>query len=186
MATDLRVIKTERSIQDAFIKLRAQKPTSRITVKELCETALINKATFYLHYKDIYELSDMLENKLITDCLATISDEDAASLEKVVFDFAKAFSSQSKLVHILFSDGDRDADKLAGKVTEFVRERVFAFAPHRRDDLGFNIRLTAAVYGGFHAFFAYKHIERPVEIAHIADFVQRTLGSDAQSLRSQQ
>ncbi len=185
MAADLRVVKTERSIREAFIKLRAAKPTNKITVKELCEEALINKATFYLHYKDIYELSDMLENKLITDCLATISDEDAGSLEKVVFDFAKAFSSQSALFHILFSDGSSDADKLAGKVTEFVQERVFSLDPHLRDDISFNIRLTAAVYGGFHAFFAYKHVQRPVAIAHIADFVQRTLGSDARSLHTQ-
>ncbi len=175
MATDLRVVKTEKSIRDAFIKLRAQRPVERITVKELCAEAMINKATFYLHYKDIYELSETLENKFIEECLATIRDEDVLSLDKAVFDFAKAFSSQSALFHILFSDEAGDADKLAGKVNEFVRRRAYRILPHLRDDLGFNIRLTAAIYGGFHAFFAYKHVQRQVEIAHIADFVKRSL-----------
>ena len=42
---DLRTEKTERSILNAFIGLRAQKPLEKITVKELCEKAWINKST---------------------------------------------------------------------------------------------------------------------------------------------
>ena len=51
---DLRVKKTKNSIINAFLKLRAKKSLERITVKELSDLAEINKATFYLHYKDIY------------------------------------------------------------------------------------------------------------------------------------
>ena len=45
---DLRVKKTRRSIINAFLMLRANKPLEKITVKELAELAMINKATFYL------------------------------------------------------------------------------------------------------------------------------------------
>ena len=58
---DLRVQKTQRSIINALIELRSKKNLEKITVKELAERAEINKATFYQHYKDIYDLSEQLE-----------------------------------------------------------------------------------------------------------------------------
>ena len=54
---DLRTERTKRSIINAFLELRSQKPLEKITVKELSELAFINKATFYTHYQDIYDLS---------------------------------------------------------------------------------------------------------------------------------
>ena len=61
---DLRIEKTERGIKNAFIELRSRKPLEKITVKELCESARINKSTFYAHYKDIYDLSDAMEEEV--------------------------------------------------------------------------------------------------------------------------
>ena len=63
---DLRIEKTRQSIINAFIALRSGKPLEKITVKELCEKAMINKSTFYFHYADIYELSDFLETEIVT------------------------------------------------------------------------------------------------------------------------
>ena len=57
---DLRVEKTKGSIVNAFLSLRARKPLEKITVKELCQLARINKSTFYTHYSDIFALSHAL------------------------------------------------------------------------------------------------------------------------------
>ena len=57
---DLRVEKTKGSIVNAFLSLRAKKPLEKITVKELCQLARINKSTFYTHYSDIFALSHAL------------------------------------------------------------------------------------------------------------------------------
>ena len=53
---DLRVIKTEDSIEKALFELLKSKPINKITVTELARTARINKSTFYLHYLDIPDL----------------------------------------------------------------------------------------------------------------------------------
>ena len=50
---DIRIEKTERSIKQAFMELRREKPVEKIRVKELCDRACINKSTFYAHYQDI-------------------------------------------------------------------------------------------------------------------------------------
>lgn len=53
---DLRVKKTKKAIHNTFMELLKTKPVSKISVTELAKTAEINKATFYLHYKDIFDL----------------------------------------------------------------------------------------------------------------------------------
>lgn len=53
---DLRVLRTRRSIREAFMELIKKKPVSKISVTELASRAMINKGTFYLHYPDIYTL----------------------------------------------------------------------------------------------------------------------------------
>lgn len=73
---DKREIKTKRSIKNAFLKLRSKKSIEQITVKELAEEAEISKATFYLHYRDIYDLSDTLGTEVIENILKGISNPD--------------------------------------------------------------------------------------------------------------
>ena len=62
---DIRIEKTDRAIEKAFMELRARQPLEKIRIKDLCTLAKVNKSTFYAHYEDIYELSSRLENKLI-------------------------------------------------------------------------------------------------------------------------
>ncbi len=40
---DLRIIKTKKAIINAFLALRAKRPLEKITVRELCEMAMVNK-----------------------------------------------------------------------------------------------------------------------------------------------
>ena len=44
---DLRIEKTEKAIKNAFMELRSKKPLEKISVRELCALACINKSTFY-------------------------------------------------------------------------------------------------------------------------------------------
>ncbi len=53
--TDLRIIKTQKSLCDAFIALMSEKPFDDITVGELCDRALVRRATFYKHFADKYD-----------------------------------------------------------------------------------------------------------------------------------
>lgn len=64
---DQRVRLTLALIQGAFLGLLREKPIRNISVKELCARAGINRGTFYLHYKDIYDLYERMEQKLLED-----------------------------------------------------------------------------------------------------------------------
>lgn len=61
---DKRVIRTKALLIRSISALMKQKNIKDITVKELCEYADINRGTFYLHYKDIYDMLDSIEQDL--------------------------------------------------------------------------------------------------------------------------
>jgi AcrR family transcriptional regulator len=73
---DLREKKTIRSIENAFLQLRAKKPLERITVKELVELAEVSKSTFYAHYQDVYDLSDKMQKDVIKEIYDSIQSAE--------------------------------------------------------------------------------------------------------------
>lgn len=74
MAEDRRVRKTKKAIQDVFCEMIKEKKLNEITIKELCARADINKSTFYLHYRDIYDLADSILTILIRDVCSIIEE----------------------------------------------------------------------------------------------------------------
>jgi AcrR family transcriptional regulator len=54
--TDLRIRRTHKFLQEAMIELIAEKEFEAITVGDIAERAMINRATFYRHYQDKYDL----------------------------------------------------------------------------------------------------------------------------------
>ena len=73
---DRRIQRTRNSLFSAFIELRAVKPVEKITVKELTEKANISKQTFYLHFQDIYDLSEYLENDALQSLIGDIPNPE--------------------------------------------------------------------------------------------------------------
>lgn len=60
---DLRKLRTQREIQQALTDLLLEKPFSKISVTDIVNRALINRNTFYLHYRDKF---DLIEQMMIT------------------------------------------------------------------------------------------------------------------------
>lgn len=60
-AGNIRHQETEKSLQEALLALLERKQLKCITVRELCEFAQINKATFYRHHQDVYALAEKTE-----------------------------------------------------------------------------------------------------------------------------
>ncbi|MDO5409747.1 MAG: TetR/AcrR family transcriptional regulator [Lachnospiraceae bacterium] len=157
---DLRIQKTKTSIINAFIELRATKPIEKITITELSKLAMINKATFYKHYRDIYDLSESLEDEIIASILKSVPEpekllSDPYDLSKDIF---RATLSQSQLIHTLFS-GSRES-YLIQKLDKQIKEVLFKKCPQYQNDLELKLQLTVLIQGGFHAFLEHGRIEQ--------------------------
>lgn len=137
---DRRARITKMAIRESLIELMESRPISKISVKMLCETAEINRSTFYAHYKDQYDLLRSVQQDIILDVkqqivpahLSEVSDSAIAVLVKVL-EYGR---DNAPLVKVLLSDnGDSSfqeelmelaQDKL---VEEFQGEN--SLSPHR-------------------------------------------------------
>lgn len=166
---DLRIERTKRSIKEAFLKLRKEKPLEKITVKELAELAYINKATFYSHYKDIYDLSEQLEDEIINSII-----ENFPTPENLIFNarenvktMAKIVMQKKEILDILFS-GNRET-VLEHRLEESISDRICEKYPKLKDDLHGKIVLSMLLRGGFYVFSQYGE-------KYNVDDLMRTIG----------
>ncbi len=65
--TDRRTLKTRKAICDAIMEFLIEKELRKITVQEISDKADINRATFYKHYLDVYDLYDKLEQDILIE-----------------------------------------------------------------------------------------------------------------------
>ena len=84
--TDLRIRRTHRFLQEAMIELITEKGFDAITVGDIAERAMINRATFYRHYQDKYDLVvtifEEAANHLMEDMKPLHKDIDLAEKEE--------------------------------------------------------------------------------------------------------
>lgn len=64
---DEMVEKTKEKIQQSFLQLLKEKNFMKVSVRDITESAEINRGTFYLHYLDKYDLLDQMEEGLLLD-----------------------------------------------------------------------------------------------------------------------
>ncbi len=96
---DLRVIKTINGIKAAFESLICEKEYRKITVKELCERARINKKTFYHYYETLDALLAEMQGELSSEYIERIKDYALPDeLDKVNREFF-IYSSQQGLAY---------------------------------------------------------------------------------------
>ena len=88
---------SERIVRAVYRAITEEnKPLSRITVREICQEAAINRSTFYAHYQDVYDVVEQVEKtmseRLTTTALETL--DRAASISDLferVFEFVREY-----------------------------------------------------------------------------------------------
>ena len=69
---DRRVRRTEKLLSQGLIELMQQKQVKDITVRELADLVDVNRGTFYLYYRDIFDMLERLEEELFEQLNAVI------------------------------------------------------------------------------------------------------------------
>ena len=69
---DLRVAKTIKTIHAAFEEMVCEMPYRDITVKGLCERAMVNKKTFYRYYETMDFLLAEFQENMMADYLQRV------------------------------------------------------------------------------------------------------------------
>ena len=118
---DLRIVKTQNRIIEAFLNLRDKMTPEKIKVKDICEAAMINKTTFYKHYADSIELSNEIEESAIEKVMSAIKTKCNILTQprEYISELIGALESESSHLRIVFK-GKKEtlATKLADKLID--------------------------------------------------------------------
>ena len=78
-AEDLRIRRTRKLLQKALLEVASEKGFAHVTVRDITERAMVNRATFYRHYEDKYDLLEQYVKELSK---FIDSEEEETSLSK--------------------------------------------------------------------------------------------------------
>lgn len=145
---DKRVTKTIRNIHATFEQMMCEMDYRQITVKELCERALVNKKTFYRYYETMDFLLAEFQENMMADYLARVEGlripEDLEAITREFFAFAQ---ERGEVFERITCAGPHDA--LQRQMTDRVMARHGAEAPadpERSLLMAFVTEATLAIY----------------------------------------
>ncbi|AUJ30413.1 MAG: TetR/AcrR family transcriptional regulator [Liquorilactobacillus hordei] len=149
--SDKRIIKTERLIKKTFIDLLVQKDLSKITIKEICNIALISKSTFYDHYEDKYALLHVLINEYAeqfqlevhTRLNLTNSDNDNAL--QILTHIIQSVSAHNKQLSVLLRES-KGADGLETKLRNTLIAEATTFLSSNHENKKFSNEFLVKMY----------------------------------------
>lgn len=122
---DRRIRKTRAALKRSLTTLMMQKRVKDISVRELTELADVNRGTFYLHYKDVFDLLDQSEADLLEEFHSVINAFDPEKVKNnpgTVFEsIYKLCLENADLVRILI--GENGDIKFLNKLKVLVREK---------------------------------------------------------------
>ncbi|AYG01364.1 TetR/AcrR family transcriptional regulator [Lactococcus allomyrinae] len=113
---DLRVKRTRKLITQAFFALLRKKKFEKISIQEIADSAMINRATFYAHYADKQDLYDSLVDDFLTS-FTTILDEEN------LVDGSNVHVKEIETVLTRFYEFVRENPELAQIITDRAHEQ---------------------------------------------------------------
>lgn len=123
---DRRGRKTKEAIRAAFLALLEEKSINKITVAEVSRMADLGRGTFYLHYRDVYDLYDHIEGTIYTEleqiydaCVPNDTVDNLLQLARTVTEFVQA----NRQFFVLFARPDNAGTSL-NRLKEFLYAKV--------------------------------------------------------------
>lgn len=101
MKSDPRVRYTEMIIKKAFLEFLQQKPMSKITVREICEKAEINRSTFYKHYLDCYDLMDKLKEEALEQFDVLMAGTEGCEVMPAILSILRTIQNNKVLISLI-------------------------------------------------------------------------------------
>ena len=125
---DRRIRKTRSVLKAALLSLMKEKSVKHITVKELCDKADINRGTFYLHYTDVFDMLEQIENEMFNSFNEYLDLPQGGEKMLTEDKFREIFvyvKDNSEFCQVMLSD--RGEIGFIRKLIKFLHERFTTF-----------------------------------------------------------
>jgi AcrR family transcriptional regulator len=131
---DLRVKRTHKLILDALIELTVQKGFSAVTVSDITKYAGINRATFYRHYEDKFDLLNKYAQNVYELLDTPLEEKPQQSSETTVHQMhsrlVKIFEhvrDNAKFYRVML--GKNGDPVFAEKIRKYIQKRILRSLP---------------------------------------------------------
>lgn len=191
MRGDLRVQRTRNLIVQALIEITIQKGFAAVTVQDIVTRAGINRATFYRHYRDKFDLLDQFAEEVYT-----LPDhgpgggrwragEDAA-FEMTVAGLARLLEhirGQAKFFRVML--GPNGDPAFAAKIGQYIQKRIRHLLPEGllSDDKTADLYLSYVSSGAVGALTWWLEHKTPYSPEQMAAILFRFVAADVATLR---
>ena len=119
------VQRTQALLKDGLTELMLTKPIQNITVRELTDYVNLNRGTFYLHYKDIRDLLEYLENDILDEFIEITNAHQPQDMKgkpfPLICDLSKFLEKNSDFIKLVLVDNQEQI--FMNRIKEIIRER---------------------------------------------------------------
>ena len=151
---DPRYLRTRQLIMDAFMQLAVEKEFKDMTIKDITSRATVNRATFYYHFFDKYDLLEkVLAEDVLKGVLTNVNSHEVLTPESMKNIFTSILQFQTGLAN----QCARSYEAFTPKIETIVKEelaRIFRdFLKDKHPDWSFekvdlqSIILSWSLYG---------------------------------------
>ena len=173
---DRRVRKTRMQLRAGLTQLMRQKPIKDITVRELAQLVDINRCTFYLHYRDIYDMVEQVEQEVFEEFEALVTAHPPHEIQNkplpMLLDLYTFFLTNADLC-AAFLGGNGDM-AFVNKLIGLIRDRVLEYWLQEKKldtdqfDYYFSFMASGCI-GMIREWFSRDMRETPAEMANLTE-----------------
>lgn len=138
---DNRVRYTKAVLQQALLKILQTKHIDKVTIKELCEEAKVNRGTFYLHYATPNDLLMEIEQQFIDENMAQFNPyfHEGYETSYMATLFASILKNRELCRIIMGKNGN---PRFIERIQKMLRPNIIdgwskEFPKYRREDLDY-------------------------------------------------
>lgn len=149
---DRRVRRTKKLLQQGLTELMERKPVKDITVRELADLTDLNRGTFYMHYRDVFDMLEQMEQELFAQFDSLLASHEGDRLSEEAFPLLRdlfGFIGENAAFCRAMLDGNGDMAFLL-RLNDVLKNRClrdWMMARSREDKNRFDYSYAFAVYG---------------------------------------
>ena len=145
---DIKSNKTKKKICDTYIEIYKNKDINQITIKEITNKAGYNRSTFYIYYKDIYDLHEQIKNNIINKAkngTQKLNNKDFSFKElfKIIMDF---YNKNEKYITTLVTKDNTLAENIKKEIKPVMKKLLKKELNKPEDDYLIEYHISA-VFG---------------------------------------
>ena len=187
---DLRVQRTRNLIVEALIELTIQKGFAAVTVQDIVRRAGINRATFYRHYQDKFDLLDQYAQAVyqLPDNLPDPGSPagEGATVDKTISGLVRLLEHvrrHAKFFRVML--GKNGDPEFAAKIRQYIQKRIRRSLPEAllSDENSADVYLNYVSSGSVGVLAWWLENEMPYSPEQLAAILSRFIAAGLATLR---